>query len=162
MKKFLKFLDESFEECLMVVCLVIISCVILLNVVMRYIFKAPLSWPEELARYCYVYSGMFSAGYCLRRGISFRVDLLYQVFPKPVKILIEYIGKLLVLFLYAFMAYSSINLIKTTTSISTAMQIPIKYIYLSIPIGMTLGVVRGIQDLIRYTIKTFKKEEEAC
>ena len=162
MKKFLKFLDESFEECLMVVCLVIISCVILLNVIMRYVFKAPLSWPEELARYCYVYSGMLSAGYCLRRGISFRVDLLYQVFPKPVKILIEYIGKLLVLFLYAFMAYSSINLIKTTTSISTAMQIPIKYIYLSIPIGMTLGVIRGIQDLIRYTIKIFKKEEEAC
>lgn len=158
MKKFLKFLDEDLEETLMVICLVIITLVIMLNVIMRRIGMT-LAWPEELARYCYVYSGMFSAGYCLRRNVNFRVDLLYQVFPRPVKILIEYIGKILVLFLYAFMTYASFNLIATTTSMSTAMQIPMKYIYLSIPIGMSLGVIRAIQDLVRYTMNLNRKEE---
>lgn len=152
MKKLIQFLDEDLEEALMVVCLVIITLVIMLNVVMRRLGMT-LPWPEELARYCYVYSGMFSAGYCLRRNVNFRVDLLYQVFPRPVKILIEYAGKILVLFLYAFMACASFNLLASTTSVSTAMQIPMKYIYLSIPIGMTLGVIRGIQDIIRYTRK---------
>lgn len=158
MKKFLKFLDEGFEETLMVICLVIITLVIMLNVIMRRLGMT-LGWPEELARYCYVYSGMFSAGYCLRRGVNFRVDLLYQVFPRPVKILIEYIGKILVLFLYAFMTYASFNLIASTTSVSTAMQISMKYVYMSIPIGMALGVLRAIQDLIRYTKNLGKKEE---
>ena len=87
------------------------------------------------------------------------MDLIYKMFPKPVQIVIEYIGKILTLFLYAFMAYSSIDLIAKTTSASTAMQIPMKYVYLSIPIGMTLGVIRAIQDLVTYTQNTFRKEE---
>lgn len=158
MKRLIKFLDEDLEEALMVICLVIITLVIMLNVIMRRLGMT-LPWPEELARYCYVYSGMLSAGYCLRRNVNFRVDLLYQVFPRPVKILIEYAGKILVLFLYAFMTYASFNLIATTTSMSTAMQIPMKYIYMSIPIGMTLGVIRAIQDLIRYTMALRKGEK---
>ncbi|MBO6164575.1 MAG: TRAP transporter small permease [Lachnospiraceae bacterium] len=159
MKKLFRYLDQNLEEILMVAFLTVIACVILLNVVMRYVMRRPLPWPEELARYCYVYSGMLSAGYCLRRGVNFRVDLLYKVFPKPLQVVIEYAGKLIVLFLYAYMGYSSIDLIRQTTSVSTAMQIPMNYIYLAIPIGMTLGVIRGIQDLVLYTKKTFKKEE---
>lgn len=158
MRKIIKFLDEGLEEALMVICLVIITLVIMLNVIMRRTGMT-LPWPEELARYCYVYSGMLSAGYCLRRNVNFRVDLLYQMFPRPVKILIEYAGKILVLFLYAFMTYASFDLIATTTSVSTAMQIPMKYIYMSIPIGMTLGVIRAIQDLIRYTLALRKGEK---
>ena len=159
MKKVFDYLNKNLEELMMVILLAVIACVILLNVVMRYVFKQALSWPEELARYCYVYSGMFSAGYCLRRNVSFRVDLLYKVFPKPMQIAIEYTGKIIVLFLYAFMAYASLDLIAKTTSASTAMQLPMKYVYLSIPIGMTLGVIRAIQDLITYTRNTFQKEE---
>ena len=163
MKKVLHYLDENLEELLMVILLVIIACSILLNVIMRYVFKSALSWPEELSRYCYVYSGMLSAGYCLKRGVSFRVDILYKMFPKTIQIIIEYISKIVVLFLYAFMAYSSINLIATTTSVSTALRIPMQYIYLSIPIGMGLGVIRGIQDLVAYTRNLMKKgEEPAC
>ena len=158
MKKVFEYLEKNLEEILMVILLAIIACVILLNVIMRYVFKQALPWPEELARYCYVYSGMLSAGYCLRRNVNFRVDLLYKVFPKPVQIVIEYIGKLLTLFLYAFMAYASFDLIAKTTSVSTAMQISMKYVYLSIPIGMTLGVIRAIQDLVIYTKNTFQKE----
>lgn len=158
MKKVFEYLEKNLEEMLMVFFLIIIALVILLNVVMRYVFKHPLPWPEELARYCYVYSGMLSAGYCLRRNVNFRVDLLYKVFPKPIQIVIEYVGKIIVLFLYAFMAYSSIDLVTQTTSISTAMQIPMKYVYLSIPIGMTLGVLRAIQDLVVYTKNVFRKE----
>ena len=159
MKKAFDYLNKNLEEVMMVILLAIIACVILLNVIMRYVFKQALPWPEELARYCYVYSGMFSAGYCLRRNVSFRVDILYKVFPKPVQIAIEYTGKIIVLFLYAFMAYASLDLIAKTTSASTAMQLPMKYVYLSIPIGMTLGIIRAVQDLVSYTRHTFQKEE---
>lgn len=158
MKKILKFLDERLEETLMVFFLVIITLVIMLNVIMRRLGMT-LPWPEEIARYCYVYSGMISAGYCLRKNVNFRVDLLYQMFSRPMKILIEYVGKILVLFLYSFMAYASFNLIATTTSVSTALQLPMKYVYMSIPIGMILGVIRAIQDLIRYTMNLKEKEE---
>lgn len=159
LKRVFKYLDQNLEEIIMVFLLTVIALVILLNVIMRYVFKHPLPWPEELARYCYVYSGMFSAGYCLRRNVNFRVDLIYKAFPRPVQIVIEYVGKLIVLFLYTFMAYSSISLVQQTTSMSTAMQIPMKYIYLSIPIGMTLGVIRAVQDLVVYSKNVFSGKE---
>ena len=40
------------------------------------------------------------------------------------------------------------------------MQLPIKYVYLSIPLGMGLATIRGIQDLIKYFRSGFGKEEK--
>ena len=54
--KFLKKLDESFEEWLMVGLLVAIGIVMILQVVMRYIFKSPLAWAEEICKYMFVWT----------------------------------------------------------------------------------------------------------
>lgn len=162
MKKVFHYLDKNLEELLLIILLAVIACLILLNIVMRYIFKSALSWPEELCRYCYVYSGMLTAGYCIKKNAGFRVDILYNFFPRPLRIVIEYISRILVTLLWGFMAYSSIGLIAATSTVSSALKIPMQFVYLSIPIGMTLGVIRGIQDLVFYTKRTFKKEESAC
>ena len=49
--RFLKWLDEHFEEYILSGLLVVISVVMMLQVIMRYVFNASLSWAEEeLAR----------------------------------------------------------------------------------------------------------------
>ena len=35
-----------------------------------------------------------------------------------------------------------------------------KYVYMAIPLGFGLGTIRGVQDLILFTRKTFGKEEK--
>ena len=161
MKKIVAYLEENLEEIVMVILLAALSLVMIAQVVARYVFKSGFTWAEEFCRYCFVYSGMFSAGYCIRKKVAIRVDALYGFFPKAVKIVIDYAGKLLLTGVYAYLAYGSIGLIRSTTSISTAMQLPMQYVYAAIPMGFGLGAIRGVQDLVHYTREVFggKKEE---
>lgn len=162
MKKVAAYLEENLEEIIMVTLLAALSMVMITQVVARYVFKSGFVWAEEFCRYCFVYSGMFSAGYCIRKNVSIRVDALYGFFPKALRVVIDYTGKILITLVYAYLAYGSIKLISTTTSVSTAMQLPMKYVYASIPLGFGLGAVRGVQDLVVYTKKLLagKKEEK--
>lgn len=159
MKKVFTYLEENLEEILMVILLAALSIVIMVQVIARR-FDMGFTWAEEFCKYCFVYSGLLSAGYCIRKGVGLRVDVLYGFFPQPLKIAVEYAGKLLLTVIYAYLAWGSIGLIATTTSLSPAMQLPMKYVYMSLPLGFGLGTIRGVQDLIKYTKTTFGKKEE--
>ena len=56
MKKLGKWLDENLEGTILMVLLAAFSCVMMLQVIMRYAFGNALSWAEEVCRYCFVYS----------------------------------------------------------------------------------------------------------
>ena len=49
----LKKIDNHLEDLLMVVLLCVMSLLIFVQVIMRYIFNNSLSWSEELARYLF-------------------------------------------------------------------------------------------------------------
>ena len=59
--RIVKWLDDNLEEFFMIILLITLTCVMMLQVVMRYVFKTPLSWAEEACRYCFVYSVMLAA-----------------------------------------------------------------------------------------------------
>ena len=86
MKRFLKWLDEDLEETILMVLLVAIAVVMMAQVVMRYCFRQSMPWPEEFCRFCFVYSGFISMGYCVRRGKMLKVDILVGFFPQIVQI----------------------------------------------------------------------------
>ncbi|MCR5826192.1 MAG: TRAP transporter small permease [Oscillospiraceae bacterium] len=159
MKKLWTYLEENIEELLMVLLLIVMSLVMIVQVVLR-MMDHGLTWAEELCRYCFVYSGMISAGYCIRKGVGIRVDALYNFFPRPMQIAVDYIGKILTTVVYGYLAYKSIGLIQTTTSISTAMQLPIKYVYAAVPLGLGLGAIRGVQDLVKFTKRLSEEKKE--
>ena len=160
MKKLFIYLEENVEEILMVLLLIALSLVMMAQVIARYVFHAGFTWAEEFCRYCFVYSGMLSAGYCIRKGVGLRVDALYGFFPKFLKTAIDLGGKLLLTAVYAYLAFGSIKLIANTTSISTAMQLPMQYVYAAIPLGFGLGAIRGVQDLVKFFKKPVEKEEK--
>ena len=160
MKKIWNYLEENLEEVLMVLLLAAFSLVMFAQVIARNIFNHGFTWAEEVCRYLFVYSGLLSAGYCIRKGLGIRVDAVYNLFPKPVKLFIDLFSKVLTIVVYAYIAYKSIGLIKSTTTISSAMQLPMKYVYAAIPLGMGLGTIRGVQDLVKFCGKTFGKGED--
>ena len=160
MKKVWTYLEENLEEILMVILLAAFSVVMMVQVIARNIVGGGFTWAEEVCLYLFVYSGMLSAGYCIRKGLTIRVDAVYNFFPRPIKVAIDLFAKILTIVVYAYIAYKSIGLIQSTTSISAAMQLPIKYVYMAIPLGMGLGTIRGIQDLVKYCKSGFGKEEK--
>ena len=142
----LKWLDDHFEEAIMVFLLVVISVVTMAQVIMRYVFKSAMPWPEELCRFAFVYSGLISAGYCIKKKCMLGVDALTGFLPKPLQTGLAIIGKLMLLVTYCYLFYCSFPLIKSTTTLSTAMQLSYKYIYAAFPIGFGLGIFRQLQE----------------
>lgn len=151
MKKAIHWLDEHLEETLMVGLLAVITCVILFQVIMRYFFRSAMAWPEELSRYCFVWSGLLSAGYCVRKNNAINLDILTSVLPKGIGTALDYLAKILLLGTYAFFFYQSIFLVQMAAeskALSTALRLPLQYVYASCLVGFGLGTLRQIQNII--------------
>lgn len=54
MKKLIHWLDEYLEISLCVALMSVMTVVIFVQVVMRYVFHNSLTWSEEFARYCFI------------------------------------------------------------------------------------------------------------
>lgn len=151
MKKLGKWLDENLEGTILMVLLAAFSCVMMLQVIMRYAFGNALPWAEEVCRYCFVYSAFLSVPYTAKKGLGIRVDVLYRLFPKALQKLLNYFYEILQIAFYGYLAYSSIDVIKNVAAsgaLSTALRIPMQWIYIIIPIGFGLGVIRLIQRFV--------------
>jgi C4-dicarboxylate transporter DctQ subunit len=148
--RILKWLDEHFEEWAMVVLLAGISLSLLLQIIMRYVFNAALSWSEEFARYCFVWSTFISIGYSIKKSTMLRIDIVVQYLPrswrKPLDIFVEFF----VLAFFGLMLYNSVFVVQRIArsgQTSPAMGFPMVAIYVSLIVGFILAVARGIQKI---------------
>ncbi|SDE74034.1 TRAP-type C4-dicarboxylate transport system, small permease component [Salipiger thiooxidans] len=66
------------------VCLVLMVCFIVLQVVARYGFAAPPAWTEEAARYAMVWVGLLGASISFRAGFDPKLVKLPATFPRPI------------------------------------------------------------------------------
>ena len=64
--KVIRWLDRNLEECCMAVLLVLIACIMMAQVIMRYLFKASMPWPEECCRHGYMVYHTFLSMAALR------------------------------------------------------------------------------------------------
>lgn len=81
--KVVKWLDLHFEECLMVILLVLITVVSLMQVIVRNIETLPaLKWAEEFCRFCWIGSVFLSLPYTIRSVSMLRVCVLLDLLPQ--------------------------------------------------------------------------------
>jgi C4-dicarboxylate transporter DctQ subunit len=80
MEKITKYLAKL-EEISVLVGVIITTFVIFLNVLMRNIFKFPLSWPDEIGRYLLLYIIFYGYIISVRRGSEIKVDIIHRFFP---------------------------------------------------------------------------------
>ena len=167
-KKFWTWLDQDMEESILMILLVAISVVMMAQVIMRYCFHQSMSWPEEFCRFCFVYSGFISIGYCVRRGKMLKVDILVGFFPKKMQKIVDVAGQLVTLTFFAYMAYYAFLATKASMEggmKSPALELPLWILYASFFLGSSLGVIRQTEELIRlffHRTDTEETEESEC
>lgn len=149
--KVLRWLDEHFEEYIFAVLLVIISCVMMLQIVMRYVFNSSLPWPEELTRYCFVWSGFLGIGYSIKKGLMLKIDVIFALFPKKVQKALDMLSQVVVLIFFAYMFVMSIDVFKKVVAsgqTSPALSLPMSYVYASLLVGFAMASLRSVQSII--------------
>ncbi len=80
MEKITKYLAKL-EEISVLVSVIITTFAIFLNVLMRNIFKFPLSWPDEIGRYLLIFIIFYGYIISIRRGSEIKVDVIHRFFP---------------------------------------------------------------------------------
>jgi TRAP-type C4-dicarboxylate transport system permease small subunit len=146
--KILRKLDDHLEGTIMGTLLIGISFVILLQIVMR-LLKMSLSWPEEIARYFYVWSVFLSLAYTIRTKTNLRVDIVVNFFPAGARRIIETFLHLLNAVFFATLFYYSISVVisvKMSRQTSPALEIPMYAVYAIVPVGFLLAAVRALQQ----------------
>ncbi|MBO4330440.1 MAG: TRAP transporter small permease [Oscillospiraceae bacterium] len=158
--KAVKWLDERFEETLLAILLVLISCVELIQVVIRNVPWIPaLTWAEEFCRFCWIWSVFLSLPYTVRKASMLRVNVLMDVMPKKVKNAINIIVDVVVAATMGLLGVHSVSVIRRimkSGETSSAMQWPMWIVYIVMLIGFFLAVLRGIQQAILH-IRSFNE-----
>ncbi|HEX7511870.1 MAG TPA: TRAP transporter small permease [Candidatus Methylomirabilis sp.] len=132
---------------------VVLTVSVFLQVLIRFVFKYPLPWTEEVARIAFVYCVFVGATIAVRENSHLHVDFLLVILPKGVARAAVFLGMLLVGVFLAFVTWQGIVLVMATgVQMSPVMQVPFRYLYLILPVSgaiMLLYLVSNMLALIR-------------
>ena len=149
--KLVRWLDDNLEETLLIILLVLMSVVMGIQVVSRYLLNASLSWSEELTRYLFIWSAFLSISYCIKKWISIKIDQIMNLCPKTIYVVLQLVLNIV---LFLFFAYLSIHayhyLLDSIASAqrSPALGIPM-YLVQSAPFtGFVLAMIRSFQQIL--------------
>ena len=159
----LKALDDYLEEIILLILLVLMTCIMGIQIVSRYVFQNSLTWSEELVRYMFVWSAFLGIPFCIKPGLSIKVDQFRNLFPIPLQKALMYIDKIIIFVLFLVMFIYSCLVVKASYlsgQTSPAMQIPMWIVQLSVCVSSLLSMIRSIQNfanLIRGKTKIEQK-----
>ena len=151
MKKLIKWLDVNFEAVLMVVFFTMMIILIMIQVVLRFVFKTGFSWGEEVARILFLWMSFSSFGYLTRNSRHVRVGFLVGKIKDDVQKKILFICDVLFLVFSVAGLKAVINLcIDAAKYHDKLISIPWNYnvLYLAGVLGFFMMVMRNIQILI--------------
>ena len=156
---FIRKLDKNFEFFCLAGLLIIMTVLSFANVVMRYFFKAPIFWSDEVCCYCLALSAFLCLPCSIRYKSAIRVDTFVTLLPKFLQNLLSVICDVIII---AFLCvcvkggYDVAGIAARIHQKSPALQIPVAYFYWFMTFCFALGIVRSIQSIIM----TFKGEDK--
>ena len=125
-----------------------LSIITFSQVVARYVFEAPLSWSEELARFLLLWLAMLSSAYAFKIKSHFALQFVINIVPSKIQKLISVLVPLLViLFLSGVVFYSIKFVLGVKGHLAPALQIPMEIPYSSSIAGSSL--------MLYYVVKIF-------
>ena len=127
----------------------IMTGIIFVQVVLRYVFESPFSWAEELARYLLIWITCLGSAYAIRDGMHISINYLrskLEGFAQTVVTAVIYV-LILVFFIYCIKEGALFSLAQWTQR-STAMQIPMTIPYMAIPIGFSIMFLVALEAFI--------------
>lgn len=149
--KLWRWLDKHFEETIMMAMLSLMVVIMGAQVFMRYVIGRSLGWPEELSRYLFIWISFLGMSYAIRTDTGLKIDIIYTVIPK-LKIPLTFVGDFIYFLFCLFMlapAYSALTRMMKSAQLSSAMQIPMWLVYLSLMVGLVLSILRLLQKYAR-------------
>ena len=139
---------DNFESYVCRTLLAVFVVLLFAQIISRELFNYSFSWSEELATYMFVWFVYFGASYAAKLYAHNRVTFQFNKFPKKLTNIIEGIADLFWIAFNVYFVYLSFTFVFFKMNLfwkSQTLGIPMKYIYMILPIAFTLMTIRIIQ-----------------
>ena len=126
-------------------CLALMAILVIAQVILRYVFNAPLTWSEELARILFIYLTFMGIGAAYGRRRHMFVDSLITIIPSRIRRGLESSvvagASIFLLVILVVTAQSMIELVRSEIT-TPALEISMALIYLVIPLGFSAFIMQ--------------------
>lgn len=154
MNSLIKAIEKIISVAFLVMC-----TMVFLQAVLRYAFKKPIYWEEELSLSLFTWVSFVGAALALRKSRHSRITFLIDKLPQVHKEKIEIFGHVLVAVISAVIFYQSVKYFDLAkTIILPAIKVPSSYVSFAITFAsflMFIFSIEAIVDIVR------KKNREA-
>lgn len=130
----------------------LMALLVIAQVVLRYVFNDPLTWSEELARFSFIFLAFIGIGAAYGRRRHMAIDAIVILLPPGIKRIVEVsVAAIATAFLIAVIviAFRSIAELYKMEVTTPAMELPMAYIYLVIPLGLSALIAQIWLDLYK-------------
>ncbi len=138
------------EAAVIITTVAVMTVVVFLQVVYRYVLTQPLHWSEELARYLFVWLSILGATLGLQKRGHFGLDIFYRMLPRQGKRFLQLLINLSIGIVIFVILVQGIKLVeKTVLQESPAMAISMGWAYACLPVGAALMVIHLLVILLK-------------
>ncbi|UCF92241.1 MAG: TRAP transporter small permease [Desulfobacterales bacterium] len=135
----------------------VMAAVIFVQVVLRYVFLSPFSWAEELSRYLLVWITCLGSAYALRDGMHISISFMRNKFKGPLQTIVTVAIHLVTLGFFIYCIKEGYAFAASQwTQRSTAMQIPMTFPLMAIPLGFGIMFLVGLESFMAEIRPMFK------
>ena len=131
-------LSDALNKVCLAICVALLGAMVVttfVQIICRVFFTA-LSWSEELARYFLIWTSLLGAGCVYKSGSNIAVLFVQDLLPEKLKKFAKVLVHVLCGFFFALAIYHGIRYMGMMgTQKSAALHIPMKLMYLAIPLG---------------------------
>ncbi|MFH1487611.1 MAG: TRAP transporter small permease [Pseudomonadota bacterium] len=130
------------------------------DVVLRYIFRSPITGAYEVMEYMMAILIPFGIVYCAHERGHVSVDIIFDLLSKPVKILLNCITSLIVLGLFLLVAWQNILLIMETYDsrlTSSVLYIPTYPFVCAVALGFVALCLVLLIDFFNFLMEAVRK-----
>ena len=153
---FKKFSDGIDKVCLAVVVVMIAAmvCVTIAQIVCRELSTMldgvkPLQWSEEVCRYLLVWATFLGASSVYKEGTHITITFVQSMFSPKVQRYIRILVHVLCIIAFCAVVYFGFTFAMKQMQLAPSLRIPMKYMYLSVPIGFGLMAIHAVNEVLQ-------------
>jgi TRAP-type C4-dicarboxylate transport system permease small subunit len=106
-------------------------------------------WTEELNRYLLIWGTLIGAGCAYKEGSHISITFVQGMCSAKTERILRMLVHTVCLIAFVAMAYFSLEYAMKQAQLAPVLRIPMKYMYLSIPIGFSLMAIHALDALLQ-------------
>lgn len=153
---------SNFVEMIIALQVAVLSVIVLLQVVFRYVFNSPLAWTEEASRFLLVWIVLLGAAIGIKRKSHFTVDIFFKKLSKIKQRSLQFaLDVFLFILIFDVMVINGVYLSNLTfRQISPALNIRMSYVYSAVLVGGILSCCYVLEDILLYIGERIEKNQD--